>query len=108
MRRLFYRTKPPVRLLLAATAVMLLSACIKLEERNIKLTTDCEPCMRMLKDSLSKEKGVYWLSFQPQTRQLHVKYDTSLISGQEIYLFLVRHELVRTAKNAHTQPACCR
>lgn len=85
----------------------LLSACIKLEERNIKLVTDCEKCIRMIEDSLSKEQGVYWINFQQQTKQLTIKYDTSLVSGQELYLFLAKEGLVRTTKDVPVQPQCC-
>lgn len=84
-----------------------LSACIKLEERNIKLVTDCEKCIRMIEDSLSKEQGVYWINFQQQTKQLTIKYDTSLVSGQELYLFLAKEGLVRTTKDVPVQPKCC-
>lgn len=100
--------KPAVRCLVLAAFAALPSACIKLEEKNIKLITDCEKCLKMLKDSLNREKGVYWLGFQPQTLQLTVKYDTSLISGERIYLFLVRKGLVRTSKDAVEPPPCCR
>lgn len=87
--------------------VAVLSACVKLEERNIKLVTDCEKCIRMIEDSLKKERGVYWISFQQQTKQLTIKYDTSLVSGQELYLFLARENLVRTTKDVIAQPKCC-
>ncbi|WP_448518468.1 heavy-metal-associated domain-containing protein [Rhodoflexus sp.] len=93
---------------LALASVLLLGACIKLEERNIKLVTDCAPCIQMIRDSLTKEKGVYWIDFQPQTRQLTVKYDTSMVNGQEVYLFLVKQGLVRTTKDVPKQPDCCR
>ena len=87
--------------------VVMLCACIKLEERNIKLVTDCEKCIRMIEDSLGKEQGVYWINFQPQTKQLTIKYDTSLMSGQELYLFLAKEGLVRTTKEVPVQPKCC-
>jgi hypothetical protein len=98
------QTKHRIGILLSA---VMLSACIKLEERNIKLVTDCEKCIRMIEDSLSKEQGVYWINFQQQTKQLTIKYDTSLISGQELYLFLAKKGLVRTTKDVPLQPACC-
>jgi len=85
----------------------MLCSCIKLEERNIKLVTDCPKCIRMIEDSLGREQGVYWINFQQQTKQLTIKYDTSLISGQELYFFLAKEGLVRTTKHAPLQPKCC-
>lgn len=94
--------------LTAIAAMWGLTACIKLEERNIKLVTDCEKCIRMIRDSLTPEKGIYWIDFHPQSRQLTLKYDTSLISGQELYFFLVQKGLIRTTKDVSAQPDCCK
>ncbi|MCS6968731.1 MAG: heavy-metal-associated domain-containing protein [Cytophagales bacterium] len=89
-------------------ALILLTACIKLEERQIKLATDCPNCIRMIRDSLNQEKGVYWIDFQPQTRHLTIKYDTSQISGEEVYWFLAKKGLVRTTKEFNAPPDCCK
>jgi hypothetical protein len=87
----------------------MLSACIKLQEKNIKLDVNCPPCTKILIDTLYTMNGIHYVSYNDIDSSLVVKYDTAGFTVRRLNNFLIDGGYVRFSKDSlKRKPACCK
>ncbi len=88
---------------------IMLTACIKLQEKQIKLDINCPKCAKFLVDTLYTMSGVHYVSYNKTDSSLIVKYDTTGFSMRRINNFLISNGYIRMSQDSiKTIPACCK
>lgn len=88
---------------------IMLTACIKLQEKQIKLDINCPKCAKILVDTLYTMSGIHYVSYNKTDSSLIVKYDTTGFSMRRINNFLIGNGYIRMSHDSiKTTPACCK
>jgi cation transport ATPase len=101
--------KQPISLKIYLLILLILSACIKLQEKNIKLDVNCPKCAQSLLDTLHQMKGVHYATYNQLDSSLVVKYDTTGFSMRKLNNLLIEEGYVRFSQDSIRKvPKCCK
>lgn len=88
---------------------VLLSSCLKLQEKNIKFDIDCPKCIKIVLDSVYSMRGIHYANYDKAENSLKIKYDTASFSMHKLNLFLTEEGYLKINQDsARKSPACCR
>ncbi len=90
-------------------AALLATACIKLQEKEIKLAPICPQCVGYLQDSVKAMPGIKYVEYSPKLQLLNVKYDTTSFSPRRLQRFLTQQGFIRSVRDSSYKiPTCCK
>jgi hypothetical protein len=89
--------------------LLLLSSCIKLQEKNIKFDINCPACIKIVVDSVYSMRGIHYVNYDKTENTLKIKYDTANFSIHNLNFFLTEGGYVKINQDSSRRiPACCR
>lgn len=95
--------------LLACTAIVMLSSCIKLQEKNVRFDVNCPDCVKTVLDSIYSMKGIHYASYNEVDNTIIVKFDTANFSVRRFNFFLTENGYVKINQDSSRRlPACCK
>ena len=91
-----------------------LSACMKLEEKEVLLDNYCGTCKEMLQDSLLNLPGIYFVEYQTSAKSVKIKYHPKTFKLSTLHNFLGRYGFMSMGEESpsleieHHTPPCCK